>query len=104
RRSCSECQYRWATQAFCNRREAKVVGTEIVAPLTNAVRFVDYEEADVSFEKVLEEVPVLESLGSQIEQLTFAFANLAMRLARFESGEMRMHTPGGDATHSARVF
>src|SRR4029078_3283032 len=92
-----ECQYRWPSQTFCNRAESEIIGTEVVSPLTYAVSLIDYEETHLARKKSLEEIAILESLGSEIEKLAFAFFDLPVCFARFASREMRMHCDSIDA-------
>ena len=42
-----ERENRRAAESLCDRAEAQIVGTEIVSPLADAVRFIDDEESDV---------------------------------------------------------
>ena len=75
-----------------------------MSPLTHAVRFIDDEETDLARDQSLEEVAILESLGSEIEELAFTFFNLSMRLACLTAREMRMHCNGIDALRGKLVF
>ena len=59
--------------------------------LTATMSFIDDEETDLAVQQVLEEIPVLEALGREIEQLTLTCLDLTMCFATLERGEVRMH-------------
>ena len=84
--------------------EREIVGTEVVAPLAHAVRFVDDEQAHGAREQPLEEVTILESLGREIENLSAAFADTLGELARLDVGEMRVHRERVDAVRRELVL
>src|SRR5215212_1760864 len=88
---CCECQYRWPSQTFCNRAKREIVRPEIVSPLAHAMSFVDDEQTHFASEQSLEEIPILESLGCQIEKLALFVGDLSMSFARLAGREMRMH-------------
>ena len=63
------------------------------------MRLVDDEEADRAGQQALEELAILESLGSEIEDLALPVLDLAMCLAGLRPGEMRVHR---DRVHPMR--
>ena len=89
---------------FDDRAEREVVGTEVVAPLADAVRFVDDEQAHRAREQALEEVAVLEALGREVEDLALAVLDLPARLARLARRQMRVHRERVDAVRGELVL
>ena len=90
-RCCGEREYRRTSEALGDSAEGEIVGSEVVAPLTDAVRLIDYEQANRPGEKVLEECTVLEPLRREVEDLPFTFGDLPVRLAALGCGEVRVH-------------
>ena len=52
--------------------DPEIARTEIVTPLTNAMSFVDREQAYADAAKSFSDVPVIESLGGEVKQLELA--------------------------------
>ena len=88
RRGRGEREHRRTAESLGDSAEREIVGPEIVPPLADAMRFVYDEEADRAREQVLEERAILEALGGEIENLSFAIGDLPVRLAGFRGGEV----------------
>jgi len=98
-----ERQYRWTSKPLGDAAEGEVVGTEIVAPLADAVRLIDNEEADRAGEEVLEERAILESLRREVQDLALTPGDLPVYFATLGSREVRMHRHGADALRGELV-
>src|SRR5690606_28369969 len=59
--------------AFVQDRELAVFGTEVVAPLGDAVGFVDREQGDVGAIEQVEAAAAQQALGGNVEQVQPAF-------------------------------
>ncbi len=92
-----QCQYRWTAKSLGNTAEREIIGTEVVPPLTDAVRLIDDEEADRPRQQMLEERAILEAFRREVQHLAFALGNLPVRLARLRRRKVRVHCDRADA-------
>jgi hypothetical protein len=88
-----------AAEPLRYRPEHQVVRAKVVPPLTHAVRLVHDEQAHLAREQPLEEFSILEALRSQVQDLSLPLHHPLVRLARFGSGEVRVH---GQRIHPLR--
>lgn len=65
---------RHAGKAIRELAEGAIVGAEVMAPLTDAVRFVDGDERDRALFEVIEEALREEAFGRDVEEIELAFA------------------------------
>src|SRR5688572_2017388 len=90
---------RRASETRHDRAEGQIVGTEVVTPLTDAMRLIHDEQRHSPCEQTLEELAVLEPLGREVQDLALALRHLTSRLARLGGVEVRVHGerfhPGG---------
>jgi hypothetical protein len=91
RRRGRQCENRRTSKSRHDRAQRQIIRTEIVSPLTDAVRFIHDEERHAPREQALEEIAVLEPFRREVENLAFTVLDLARRLARFGGVEMRVH-------------
>ncbi len=83
--------------------QAAVVGAEVVAPLADAVGFVDREERDGDARHALAESLALEALGGDVEQLQLAPGGALERILLLRDGDEGVHRGGRDATGDEAV-
>src|SRR5689334_11728434 len=81
---------RRSAETLHDRTEHQIIRAKIVAPLADAVRFVNDEEADGPGQESLEKVAVFEALWSQIENLAFAVEHALLEVASFRLRKVRM--------------
>ena len=78
-------------------RELEVVGTEVVAPLRDAVRLVDGEQRDLHARELGHEALVVEALGRDVEQAQLAPAQSVGDVAHLREREARVDARRGNA-------
>ena len=84
-------------ELFDDAAEAEVVGAEVVAPLAEAVGFVDGDEADGCFREEAHEGVLREAFGGDVEDSAGLLPEGAQAFAVFFSGEGAVDHGGGDA-------
>ena len=72
RGGCGQCQHRRGLKLAHNRTQSKIVGTEVMPPKRNAMRFVDGKQADLGSSETGAKLVILETLGRNVEQLDSA--------------------------------
>ncbi len=92
-----EREDRWAAKSSCHGTQREIVGAEVVAPLADAVRFVDDEQADGARQQSFEEFTILEALRREIEHFAGAVGHALRERARFPVGQVRVHGKRVDA-------
>ena len=69
---------------IAQRSELAILGTKIVAPFADAMRFVDGDEIDRKGTQALDEAWVQQALGSDVEQTVLAIMQAAEPGARLD--------------------
>ena len=87
----------------CARCELQVVGSEVVAPLGDAVRLVHGEQRDLRPHELSEEPLVVEPLRGDVEQLQAARAKPLGDVAKLVRAEARVEPSGVDALADEEV-
>ena len=85
---------RHAGVALVQHRELEVLGPEIVAPLRDAVCFVDGEEGDSEPVEQREGALAHQSFRRDVEQVERSCAGVVLDLPYFIEGERRVQIPG----------
>ena len=102
-RSRREREHALSPELACARRELQIVGTEVMAPLRDAVRLVDRKKRDLRLTELREEALVVEALGRDIQQLQASVAQAAGNGPHLIRGEARVEPRRLDALAREQV-
>ena len=94
---CGERHARHAGEVAGDARQLAIFGPEVMAPLADAVRFVDRKEADVRFLQHLLEAGRHQTFGRDVEQLQAIGAEIVAHGARFVGIERGVEHRGRNA-------
>ena len=100
RRGCGgEGQHRRTAQRADRLGEREVGGAEIVAPLRDAVRLVDDEQADPARAQRLDVLGILQALGGQVDEVVGSRLDLLDLFALLAGAQCRVELRHADARH-----
>ena len=85
-------------QALADRPELQIVRSEVVAPLRDAVRFVNGEQVHPGVAQSLGEALILEALGGHIEEWGTPLNEVDITVIRFVTAQVGVDERGGNAS------
>ena len=103
------CGRRQGKNAFCAQRtggfgQFEVIGAKVVAPLRNAVRLINGEQADFHLPYQAQKPLVVEAFGRDIKQFQRAGAHIGGHLLRFLRRQRRVQAGGADAVTAQKIY
>src|SRR5437879_420092 len=86
-----QCQYAWMAQFLDDCSQPQIIGAEIMAPRTDAMRFINDKQRGLSLLQLLKRLFTIELFGSKEQKLEFTVFQVGKRLAHLSGGYSRIN-------------